>query len=97
MCIFYESESTWFLLNTLLDWVKVLAVSHIGFRFVRAYERRTRLPESQHALQARVTELEQLTEELRAQLQEVLEAERFAVALQLTPPPVDRRRIQERV
>ena len=90
MSIYYDGESSWVMLNVLLEWVKVLAASHIGFRLVSAYERRRRLRVSRDALQLRVRELEQVTEELRGQLQQVLEAERFAVALQLTP------RLQER-
>jgi hypothetical protein len=84
--MYFETESTWFLLNTLLDWVKVLAATHIGFRLVRAYDRRARLRSGQRALRGRVRELEQTTEELRGQLEEVLETERFATALQLTAP-----------
>jgi hypothetical protein len=82
--MYFETEATWFLLNTLLDWVKVLAATHIGFRLVGAYAGRVRLGSGQRALQGRVRELEQATEELRGQLEEVLEAERFATALRQT-------------
>jgi hypothetical protein len=82
MSIYFETESTWFLLNTLLDWVKVLAATHIGFRLVRAYDRRARVRSGQWALRSRVRELEQATEELRGHLEELREAERFATALQ---------------
>ena len=84
MSMYFETESTWFLLNTLLDWVKVLAATHIGFRVIRAYDRRASVRSGERALRCRVRELEQATAELRAHLEEVLEAERFSTALQLT-------------
>ena len=73
----------WYLLPMLLEWVKVLAATHIGFRFVRAYAERSRDQHAQRVLQQRVRELEQLTESLGSHLQEVVEAERFATALML--------------
>jgi hypothetical protein len=73
----------WMLLEALLEWVKVLAATHIGFRFVRAYARRSTSGHIQRTLEHRVRELEQLTESQGAHLQQVLEAERFAVALML--------------
>ena len=79
----FPGDDSWFLLGALLEWVKVLAATHIGFRFVRAYAMRSRDHHTQRALQRRVRELEQLTESLGARQQQVLEAERFAVALLL--------------
>lgn len=76
-----------FLLDRLLEWVKLLAATHIGFRFVRAYASRSRQDWTEHALQRRVHELEQETEALTSHLQQVLEAERFAVALLLRRAP----------
>ena len=77
--------SSWYLLESLIEWVKLLAVTHIGFRFVRAYAARSQHEHGQRALELehRVRELEQLTESLGAQVQQVLDAERFAVALML--------------
>jgi|RhiMethySRZTD1v2_1073278.scaffolds.fasta_scaffold3528771_1 hypothetical protein len=71
------------LLDSLLEWVKLLAATHIGFRFARAYARRSHDENTQRALERRVRELEQLTESLGAHVQQVLDAERFAVALML--------------
>jgi hypothetical protein len=79
----FEDVSSWFLLRELLEWVKVLAATHIGFRLVRAYANRSRHEYTQRTLEQRVRELEQLTESQGAHLQQVLEAERFAVALML--------------
>jgi len=75
--------SSWMLLEALLEWVTLLAATHIGFRFVRAYARRAHDEHSQRTLECRVRELEQLTESQGAHLQQLLEAERFAVALML--------------
>jgi len=75
--------SSWYLLESLIEWVKLLAATHIGFRFVRAYARRSNDERTQRALEHRVRELEQLTETLGARVQQVLDAERFAVALML--------------
>jgi len=74
---------SWILYDTLLEWVKLLAATHIGFRFVRAYARRWHDEDTRHALERRVRELEQLTESLGSHIQQVLEAERFAVGLML--------------
>lgn len=82
MTIIHE-VADWYLLGTLLEWVKVLAATHIGFRFVRAYAKRTQDERTQLTLQRRVRELEQLTESLGAHLQQAVEAERFATALML--------------
>ena len=71
------------LLDSLLEWVKLLAATHIGFRFVRAYAARARDERTERTLERRVRELEQLTESLGAHVQQVLDAERFAVALML--------------
>ena len=79
----FPGDVNWFLLQTLLEWVKLLAATHIGFRFVRAYANRAHDEHSQRTLECRVRELEQLTESQGAHLQQVLEAERFAVALML--------------
>ena len=76
-----------FLLDRLLEWVKLLVATHLGFRFVRAYAHRPRQDSTEHALQRRVHELEQETEALTSHLQQVLEAERFAVALLLRRAP----------
>ena len=73
----------WYLLDPLFEWVKLLAATHIGFRFVRAYAARARDERTERTLERRVRELEQLTESLGAQVQQVLDAERFAVALML--------------
>jgi hypothetical protein len=73
----------WMLLEALLEWVKVLAATHIGFRLVHAYASRSRHDHVQRTLEQRVRELEQLTESQGAHLQQVLEAEQFAVALML--------------
>jgi hypothetical protein len=83
MTVFHEYVSNWFLLEALREWVTVLAATHIGFRFVRAYANRSRHEYTQRTLEQRVRELEQLTESQGAHLQQVLEAERFAVALML--------------
>jgi hypothetical protein len=74
---------SWYLLESLIEWVKLLAVTHIGFRFVRAYAARSQHEHTQRTLEHRVRELEQLTETLGAHVQQVLDAERFAVALML--------------
>jgi hypothetical protein len=74
---------SWYLLEPLFEWVKLLAVTHIGFRFVRAYAARSRDERTERTLERRVRELEQLTESLGAHVQQVLDAERFAVALML--------------
>ena len=74
---------SWILLEALLEWVKLLAATHIGFRFVHAYASRSRHDHAQRTLERRVRELEQLTESQGAHLQQMLEAEQFAVALML--------------
>jgi hypothetical protein len=74
---------SWMLLESLLEWVKLLAATHIGFRFVRAYASRSHYEQTQRTLERRVRELEQLAESQGAHVQQVLDAERFAVALML--------------
>lgn len=74
---------TWILMESLVEWVKLLAATHIGYRFVRAYASRSHDESSHRALQRRVHELEQLTESLGSNVQQVLEAERFATTLML--------------
>ena len=83
MTVFHEDIYSWFLLRELLEWVKVLAATHIGFRLVHAYASRSRHDYARRTLERRVRELEQLTESLGARQQQVLEAEQFAVALML--------------
>lgn len=78
-----EYASSWYLLDPLREWVKLLVVTHIGFRLVRTYASRSHAEPTQHELERRVRELEQLTESLGAHVQQVLDAERFAVALML--------------
>ena len=85
MSEFFEDYSYWPLLSALLDWLRVLAATYIGVRAVRAYEGRTRRRSSRRVLQRRVKELEQVTGALEAQMQQVLEADRFASALLLRP------------
>ena len=86
MSVFFEDESYWPLLVVLLDWFKVLAAAYIGVRALRAYESRTSHRESRRVLKRRVDELEQVTSALEAQMQQVLEADRFASALLLRAP-----------
>ena len=83
MSILPDLVPSWILYESLLEWVKLLAATHIGFRFVRAYARRSHDEHTQRTLERRVRELEQLTESLGAHVQQVLDAERFAVALML--------------
>jgi hypothetical protein len=78
-----EDVPSWMMLEFLLECVMVLAAAHIGFGFVRAYAARSQHEHGQRALEQRVRELEQLTESLGAQVQHVIDAERFAVALML--------------
>ena len=89
MSISHFIEPNWYLLEALLEWVKVLAATHIGLRFVRAYANRSRGDANEHALQHRVKELEQETAALGSQLHEVLDAERFTVALLLRGASAD--------
>ena len=87
----FEDSSYWYLLGAVLDWLKVFTATYLGFRLVRAFERRPRMGSSRHALQRRVDELEQVTASLEAQMQQVLEADRFASALLLKPSAGERR------
>ena len=73
----------WMLMESLIEWVKLLAATHIGYRFVRAYASRPHDESTHRALQRRVHELEQVTESLGSGMQQVLEAERFATTLML--------------
>jgi hypothetical protein len=83
MTPFITEEFSWFFIQQLLEWLLIVTACYVGVRLVRAYERRSLPRSSGKALKRRVRELEQRTEELGARVQQLLEADRFASALQL--------------
>lgn len=90
MTPFIIEEFSWFFIQQLLQWVLIATACYVSVRLVRAYEKRSQPRSSQHALQRRVRELEHQTEELEVQVQQLLEADRFASALLLKRPATDR-------
>ena len=91
-----DDTSYWYLLAALLDWLKIFTATFLGFWLMRTYETRTRVRSGRQVLQRRVEELEQVTTALEAQMQQVLDADRFASALLLKPSGGERRqRVEE--
>jgi hypothetical protein len=95
MTPFITEEFSWYFVQQLLEWLLIVTACYCGVRLVRAYELRSR-PRSkgqgskQNHLKRRVRELEKLTEELGAQVQQLHEADRFASALMLKEGAADR-------
>ncbi len=86
-----DETSYWYLLAALLDWLKIFTATCFGFWLVRAYGTRARVRPSRQVLQRRVDELEQVTASLEAQMQQVLDADRFASALLLKSSGAERK------
>lgn len=62
----------------LLQWLMTLTACYFGVWLLRENERRSQPRRSERALSRRVRELEREAEMLGAQLQRILDAERFA-------------------
>ena len=76
--------------------VEVQPATFLGFWLMRTYETRGRARSGRQVLQRRVEELEQVTAALEAQMQQVLDADRFASALLLKPSGGERKqRVEE--
>jgi uncharacterized protein (DUF58 family) len=91
----FDDTSYWYLLAALLDWLKIFTATYLGFWLVRNYETRARVRSSRQVLQRRVEELEQVTAALEVQMQQVVEADRFASALLLKPGGERKQRVDE--
>jgi hypothetical protein len=82
---YVSAEFGWMVGQQLLQWLSIVTACYFGARLVSVFERRSRAHSAQRTLRDRVRELEELTEALEAQVQQLKEADRFAAALRLRP------------